>query len=302
MGCGASSPVKGPDQRQDQCAGSATTNLRESQEPCEPDIETHQEKESAASPESSRLPAPTEEQAGYIETANRQEVQKISHDYMHSHQVAVTGALPSSTQPTAHADSSSSHEGSCTAEGTFPPGLLDELRSQMDAGFQRRNEQFLQEVFNKHVSPGSAGLSKESLGQALIDLGMKCVSTSDVDELFYTLDLNSDGWISWSEFLAVTSKPSKIQEWASTLPLAELLADCMPSKDETDPMRSLSKIGAADMRAISACFSEGLIKLLRYVTNLSVPRCKCAAKNYVMNNVFILRNAVFYKRLFMDII
>jgi hypothetical protein len=137
----------------------------------------------------------------------------------------------------------------------------------MTTGLQRRNEQFVQEIFNKHKGPpDSAGLSKESLVHALSDLGIPCASTSEVDELFYSLDLNSDGWISWSEFLMVISKPSKVEEWATTLQLAALLANCMPSKDEADPLRALSKLCSADIHAVSACFSEGLVQLLRYVS------------------------------------
>jgi hypothetical protein len=140
----------------------------------------------------------------------------------------------------------------------------------MHAGFRRRNEQFVEEIFNQYKSPYSDGLSKASLAQALRDLGIVCASASDVDSLFYALDLNKDSAISLSEFLRVISKPSKIEQWATTLPLAALLADCMPSKDEADPVRDLSNLRSAGIKAISACFSEGLVQLLRYV-------CHCAA-------------------------
>jgi hypothetical protein len=78
-------------------------------------------------------------------------------------------------------------------------------------------------------------LSKESLAQALRDLGV-CLSADEVHEVFYTHDLNSNCWISWTEFLKVVSIPSRIEQWAATLPLAALLANCMPSVDDADPV------------------------------------------------------------------
>jgi hypothetical protein len=132
----------------------------------------------------------------------------------------------------------------------------------MRAGFQRRNEQFVHEIFDKYNSPDSAGLSKDNLVEALRDLGVS-LSADEVQELFYTQDLNSSGWISWSEFLVVVSRPSKMEQWAMTLPLAALLADCMPSMDDADPVQGISKLRFADMQAISACYNEGLVKLLR---------------------------------------
>jgi hypothetical protein len=168
-------------------------------------------------------------------------------------------------------DSSSGHDGSCAPAGTSSPLVLETLRAQMHAGFQRRNEKFCQKIFDKHKSPDYDGLSRASLGQALSDLGVR-LNADELEELFYTQDLNSDGWISWSEFLMVISRPSKIEEWATMLPLAALLVDCMPSRDEAELLRGLSKLHTADMQAISACFSEGLVQLLRCVPCVRVRR------------------------------
>jgi hypothetical protein len=268
MGCGASSQAKGPSDGHPEPTDVSTPNPQECQELLimrKPEPEAHQEQVSSASPEGSVLIAPAQGQADSPAKSRRGDASETCKPHIHAHQEPVTGPLPSSTQPTTIHDRSSSHDGSCAPNGTPTPGLLLEtLRSQMIAGFQRRNEQFLQEIFDKHKSPDSAGLSKESLAQALSDLGV-CLSAEDVCELFYTQDLNSDGCISWSEFLMVISKPSRIEHWATALPLGALLADCMPSKNDEDPLRGLSNLLSADVEAISVCFSEGLVKLLRYV-------------------------------------
>jgi hypothetical protein len=216
-------------------------------------------------PESSLLIAPGQQQEGAAAASRRGDTPEISKTSTLLHQEPVTGALPSSTaQPTTHDDSSSGHDGSCAPTGTASPIVLETLRSQMHAGFQRSNAQFVQETFNRHTSSDSPGLSKASLAQALSDLGVR-LSAAEIDELFYTQDLNSNGWISLPEFLMVTSKPGKIESWATTLPLAALLANCMPSKDEVDPLLGISKLREADMQAILACYSEGLFQLLRCV-------------------------------------
>jgi hypothetical protein len=254
MDCGASSQVKGHSHSQPEAAEASTIRGQEL-----PELGKAHHKEEASMPESSLLIAHGQGQAGAAAASRQGDTPEISKTSTHLHQEPVTGALPSSA-----------HDGSCAPTGTSSRGVLETLRSQMHAGFQRRNAQFVQEIFEKHTSsdsPGpSPGLSKASLAHALSDLGV-CLSPDEVHELFYTQDLNNDGWISLSEFLTVTSKPSQIEGWATTLPLAALLADCMPSKDEAeaDPLRGISKLREADMQAISACYSEGLFQLLRYV-------------------------------------
>ncbi len=75
--------------------------------------------------------------------------------------------------------------------------------------------------------------------------------------------------------VAKTSENREIQKWATSLPLAELLADCMPSKNEEDPMRALSRLHSAEIHTVAACFSEGLVELLRCV-RVCVCVCVCA--------------------------
>jgi hypothetical protein len=179
--------------------------------------------------------------------------------------VAASLVSPAIT-PITHVQGSSVHDTSCASTGTSSPGLLETLRSQMDTGFRRRRQSFVKEVFVKHKSPDSPqespGLSKVNLRQALSDLGMY-MSASELKELFCTQDLNDDGWINENEFLMIlANKVGKIQQWASTLPLAALLADCMPSNDGADPVRALSNLRSAEIQAIAACFSEGLVQLL----------------------------------------
>jgi hypothetical protein len=274
--------MKGPFHSQAEPADASGTSRQECQEPREPDSDAHQEEGSAASPESPILIAPAQGQTNSVAISRREDTRETCEPLTDAHHEPVTGALPPSAQPITRDESSKDHDGSCAYNGTPSPGLLETLRSQMSAGFQRRNEQYAQEIFDKYKSPDSAGLSKESLAQVLSDLGI-CLSTDQVEELLYTQGLKSDSidgedrddCISWSEFLMIISKPSKVEEWATTLPLAALLADCMPSTNDADPLRGLSELCLEDTQAISACFCEGLVKLLRYVHRSVLPVCAC---------------------------
>lgn len=103
----------------------------------------------------------------------------------------------------------------------------------------------------------------KNLRSALADLGI-AVNESECEELFKAHDLNEDGCIDLSEFAAMAGRIRTVDErWASTLPLAQLLADCMPMKNEADPVQAVSRLSEADLQAIVACFSEGAHRMLR---------------------------------------
>jgi hypothetical protein len=261
-----------------------TTSSEET--PCEPPapkkLKTHasvvqSNTADGATPESCLPAACFQEDSGPLREKTQRESQRSCNPSSNVHADGGTSLLSSSTTH-GHVNSPpSGHDASRAAIGTTSPGLLETLRSQMDEGFRRRREQFLEEIFNKHKSPDSAGLSKASLVQALRDLGL-CMTASEVAELFHTQDLNGDGLINWTAFLMIlANKVGKIEQWASTLPLAALLADCMPSNDDVDPVRALSKLDSAEIQAIATCFSEGLLQVLRYVDdNATICDTMCA--------------------------
>jgi hypothetical protein len=155
--------------------------------------------------------------------------------------------------------------------GASQPGLADlgkVLRAQMEAGFRRRKEAFVREIFNKHSAGEgeAAGISQQRLAAALQDLGIN-VSASDAKELFYMQDINKDGLISWPEFLHMSKTASTLGEWASNLPLAELLADCIPPAAmfpgaQDNSVRAVSCLTADHIQVIATCFGEGVAVLL----------------------------------------
>jgi hypothetical protein len=75
MGCGASSQVKGPAHSQAESAEAATASRKDSQEPSEHNSKPRPEEVSAASPESSVLPARIQGQADSQVVASRIDAQ-----------------------------------------------------------------------------------------------------------------------------------------------------------------------------------------------------------------------------------
>ncbi len=125
----------------------------------------------------------------------------------------------------------------------------------------------MREVFEKHKSPGARGIPESNLSSALRDLGTY-TDADGIKELSDTYDLNSDGLFDLAEFAQVLTRPSKVEQWAISLPLAQLLADCMLSREnnqvspDVDPLRALSSLSSNDIEVSTQYFHEGLSRLL----------------------------------------
>ncbi len=183
---------------------------------------------------------------------------------------SVESCKPTTIMPETHTAAPGEHEPSHKCSGDQPSdytssdqlsGLPERLLKNMEAGFRRRRESFVKEIFEKHMRAETGGISKEDLSSALRDLNIR-VSSSEEKELFYTYDLNNDGCIDLGDFRLIVARVGKVEQWATGLPLAQLLADCMPSEDEGDPIRGISRLLPAHIKAITECYSRGLAELL----------------------------------------
>jgi Ca2+-binding EF-hand superfamily protein len=141
--------------------------------------------------------------------------------------------------------------------------LLTNIRLQVDAGFKRRNKGAIKAIFDLHKDSGTELLTPVSLRLALIDLDVH-VSEAEVTQFIQTMDLNNDGGLDFQEFLNVIDKPTPVELWARSLPLAELIASAMPRNggENKDSLRCLSRITPAELEASCMVLVEGLKKLL----------------------------------------
>ena len=82
------------------------------------------------------------------------------------------------------------------------------------------------------------------------------------DYLFRSLDRNQDGILAFDEFVLAVKAPMPLDEWASSLPLAQLLADAMPRKAGKDRLREVSRLTEAEIGSIADGFAYGVKRLL----------------------------------------
>jgi hypothetical protein len=160
--------------------------------------------------------------------------------------------------------------------------LKDVIRLQVKRGFRRRDDAEIESVFHKYATsssgPGSVHhIKKDRLLVALkeFDASIGDITREDVsreDAIFRSLDRNGDGILDLSEFKQAVKTPSALEEWAQSLPLAQLLVDAIPKKVGRDHLRVTSGLTTEDVDEVCDGFSAGLRRIL----NESVGQLKAA--------------------------
>lgn len=93
-----------------------------------------------------------------------------------------------------------------------------------------------------------------------IDLGVK--GSDEIHEFFHTMDVNNDNGLDLEEFRRAVKEPTRVEQWASTLPLSQLLASCIPQQDGLDTFRVASSLSKEDIEKVCGLFVEGMKSLL----------------------------------------
>jgi len=101
---------------------------------------------------------------------------------------------------------------------------------------------------------------------ALNELGISS-NSADPSHLFKEADIDEDGFLDVEEFGRVISRPSKLEQWLSTLPLARLLSFCLEAADQSlaaspDPLRVVSCLDPPVLSAVMDGFCDGAKRLL----------------------------------------
>jgi hypothetical protein len=119
------------------------------------------------------------------------------------------------------------------------------------------------------LDPGSKSKLKEimkidGLQHALLELGVPMEKT-EAYKLMLKMDLDEKGVLDFEEFKRAVEQPSsQLEQWASMLPLAGILARSLPVSGEQNdkPLRDFSKLGEDEINTAVEVFSEGLKLLL----------------------------------------
>ena len=119
-------------------------------------------------------------------------------------------------------------------------------------------------IFEQYTASGR--MSKQGFITALKDLGSGSDS-EDPNHLFKEADIDGDGFLDVEEFGRIISRPSKLEQWLSTLPLARLLSFCLEAADQSlatapDPLRVVSRLDLPVLSAVVDGFCDGAKRLL----------------------------------------
>jgi hypothetical protein len=156
----------------------------------------------------------------------------------------------------------------------------NELAQQVKTGFKRRNKEIVQEVFARLSSKQSSSetssyLPKSQLLPLFRELGVN-ISAREAEELFDEFDTGNSQGLDLQELLLLLQKPSRLHEWAMSLPLHQLLADAIPRKPGIDPLRVVSKLTAEERSAVCDMVRMGLERMLEESSELL---CKAFLKS-----------------------
>ena len=132
--------------------------------------------------------------------------------------------------------------------------------AQVDLFFKQTEEKFVKEVFEKRKDRLSGKIHRGALQAAMIDLGM-ILPSQNVEDFFKEMDFNNDGMLEWVEFQQLVTKPTEIEQWASQLRIARLLASCFPPN--VNNLREVCQLGCDELEEVLGAFAEGMGRLLR---------------------------------------
>jgi hypothetical protein len=132
----------------------------------------------------------------------------------------------------------------------------------MEKGLERRDRVCIKEVFNKYSRQKDKSIDQEKLIVALreldafIDPGISC------DEMMQYIDKNRDGDIDLNEFTRAVQNPRPSESLVRSLPLHQLLVDCLPRRDDAEYLRGISMLTKVEIDAVVHVFGIGLTRIL----------------------------------------
>ena len=151
--------------------------------------------------------------------------------------------------------------GSSGAAGSTRPDsfALSCARAQVDQWFRLRSSDYQAQVFESNSVQEQGALTREKLPDCLADLGLKI---GDVNKMFEQLDVNKDGALSLEEFKGLVQRQTPLRAWASSLPIADLVAHALPVKAHDDFAEDLCRLDGRAIQAVVQAVSDGLQRLL----------------------------------------
>jgi hypothetical protein len=137
------------------------------------------------------------------------------------------------------------------------------LLDQVECGLRRRDSAFLRGVFSR-LSEGRPFLTKHQLPQALNEVGIE-IEGEDVCARSAVADCGD--LLTVEEFLQLTRKLYKSNEWSGLLDLHELLLDALPQSSSEHPLRVISELSTEEVSCVCEAYCHGLKEVLKKFSN-----------------------------------
>jgi hypothetical protein len=139
---------------------------------------------------------------------------------------------------------------------------LKEQHSKVDLAFKRRDEIYLKKLFEQHWDDDIPAVKKEKLQQVFNEVGIRFDSVEHVDTFLESMDITGDGVLDFEEFKRALWFPGPIEQWAKTVPLAQLLSSSIPLQEDVNALRALSRFSSEDIELTCESFLFGLKRML----------------------------------------
>jgi Ca2+-binding EF-hand superfamily protein len=140
---------------------------------------------------------------------------------------------------------------------------LETLISRLKQGFLRRDEAHIDRIFQRFAVGGK--ISLHNLRPALKELHSNHAYQiqNKLQKLFDVHDLDNSGGLELGEFVRLLKVPSPVAQWATTLQLQDMLADCFDFPgDHDNQLLLLSQLTNENILMIAKAFEAGLCVLL----------------------------------------
>jgi hypothetical protein len=137
--------------------------------------------------------------------------------------------------------------------------------------FGLMDQERVKATFLKFADKSTARIPSTSFRLALQGLDIQ-MQPDKLRQLFKEADIDEDGGLDLDEFHRAINRPSELEQWCSTLPLAKLLSFCLetPLADAAaashailaDPVRRVSELSPQDLDRVAEEFWGGVRRLL----------------------------------------
>jgi hypothetical protein len=174
---------------------------------------------------------------------------------------------------------------------TKPTDRVRMIQERVDLCLSLREKQNVQDVFGRFSLANSKVIPKERLGEAMALVTATEKTIEEIDGIFESMDLNSDGGLDFEEFERACEEPCELQRWLGQIRFDRIIFDgiCALPSMSSRSLKSVSELGPAEIRDVCA----GLMNGLEFTISKECASLKCAFDMMMVKNGDLVPNDKF---------